>query len=89
MDREQVMELHNRLIREGWERRFIAEEPRLSEMKELYESLGLDVRIEAAVPEEGQECSGCFDLPGFDERYKTLYTRAKVSDDREESDRMF
>ncbi|MBI5571714.1 MAG: hypothetical protein HY914_17360 [Desulfomonile tiedjei] len=89
MDREQMRERHKKLTQEGWERRFTAEEPRLSEMKEVYESLGLEVRIEAAVPEEGQECSGCFDLPELEERYKTLYTRGHVSDDPDESDEMF
>ena len=89
VDREQTLARHKKLTQEGWERRFTAEEPRLSEMKELYESMGLDVRIEAAVPEEGQECSGCFDLPGFEERYKTLYTRGHVSDDWDASDQVF
>ncbi len=58
-------------------------------MKELYESLGLEVRIEAATPEEGQECSGCFDIPGVEERYKTLYTRGHAPVDRDEPDDIF
>ena len=31
---------------EGWEARFIADEPRLSESVELYESLGMEVHLE-------------------------------------------
>ncbi len=65
----------------GWEKRFIADEPRLSEMKEMYESIGFDVLLEpmparddlAGCAEEG--CTACLDLdPG---RYKTIYTRPR------------
>jgi hypothetical protein len=33
------------LISLGWEKRFVADEPRLSEMTELYESIGFDVLL--------------------------------------------
>ena len=33
---------------QGWEKRFVADEPRLSEMKELYESIGFEVPPRAA-----------------------------------------
>jgi hypothetical protein len=79
MPTEQTLERHRKLIDEGWTRRFTAEEPRLSEMKELYESLGLEALITSALPEEGQECSGCFDMPEFEDRYKTIYTRGKAN----------
>ena len=64
------------LKKEGWQKQFTSEEPRLSEAKELYESLGLEVHLEPATPEEiGPECSICFeDMP---DRYKTIYTRQK------------
>ena len=64
------------LKKEGWERQFTYDEPRLSEAKELYESMGLEVHLEPATKEElGGECSECFgDDTG---KYKTIYTRGK------------
>jgi len=65
----------------GWEKRFVADEPRLSEMKELYESIGFDVLLEplpareelAACAKDG--CTACLDMdPG---RYRTIYTKAR------------
>jgi hypothetical protein len=77
MDTKSVKELRKKLADEGWVRRFTAEEPRLSEMKELYESLGFEVREETALPEESQDCRSCFDVSGFNDRYKTIFTRGK------------
>ncbi|MBI3015913.1 MAG: hypothetical protein HYY65_12850 [Candidatus Tectomicrobia bacterium] len=58
---------------EGWERRTTVCEPRLSELVELYESLGFEVRLEPFEPEEGYECLDCYLMePG---RYKIIYTR--------------
>jgi hypothetical protein len=70
----------------GWVRRFTADEHRLSEMKQFYESMGLEVLVEAATPEESQECRSCFDLEGFGERYKTIYTRGELSQSPESDD---
>ena len=65
----------------GWEKRFIADEPRLSEMRELYESIGFDVLLEPlpskeelALCAEGG-CTVCFDVDP--EKYRTIYTRAR------------
>ncbi len=64
------------LKKEGWEKQFTTEEPRLSEAVELYESLGYEVHLEPATSEEiGGECGACFEeMP---DRYKTIYTRRK------------
>ncbi len=78
MPKEQAHERHRKLIAEGWTRRFTAEEPRLSEMKELYESLGLEVLVVSATSEEAQECAACFDISEFEDRYKTIYTKGKA-----------
>lgn len=75
MDRDAAAARHQQLVEEGWVRRFTAEEPRLSEMWALYESLGLEVKVEPATPEEGLECSACFEIESFQARYKTIYTR--------------
>ncbi len=64
------------LKKEGWERQFTYDEPRLSEAKELYESLGYEVRMEPATKEDiAGDCSVC--LEEDMDRYKTLYTRKR------------
>ena len=81
-----MSERENELIKEGWQRRFIATEPRLSEMVQLYEEMGFEVHLESisAVeePDEGseecQECRICF--KGFEDQYKMIYTRSKDED---------
>ncbi len=43
-----------------WERGFTVEERRVSEYVDLYESIGYEVRVEPAVPDEQEECQTCF-----------------------------
>lgn len=61
------------LQRDGWEKRFSASEPRLSEARELYRSLGYEVLVLDAVPLDlnEEECSACLNQT----EVKTLYTR--------------
>lgn len=67
------------LISLGWEKRFMADEPRLSEMKEMYESIGFEVLLEplpgkeelASCVESG--CTACMDVDP--DRYRIIYTR--------------
>lgn len=67
------------LEREGWVRQFTADEPRLSEAAELYESLGLEVHFEPVTPDESaEECQICFQEDA--NRYKTIYTRPRRGD---------
>lgn len=65
------------LLREGWSRRFITAEPRLSEAVELYQSLGYEVHLEALIPNEGcvEECTACFGPGGI--RHHTIYIRPR------------
>ncbi|RLB08223.1 MAG: hypothetical protein DRG50_00360 [Deltaproteobacteria bacterium] len=71
------------LIKEGWQRRFIAAEPRLSEMVRMYGETGFEVHLEplSAVEEpdgesdECQRCRICFE--GVEDQYKVIYTRPK------------
>lgn len=86
MDKQSAQERHKRLVEQGWVRRFTADEPRLSEMKQFYESMGLEVLMETGTPEESQECRSCFDLEGFDERHKTIYTRGEFGQSAEADD---
>jgi len=89
MDKTAVMDKHKKLTSEGWIRRFTAAEPRLSEMKEFYESMGLEVLVESFVPEEDQECQTCFDVEGLGGRYRTLYTKGRDSEAKSELDDLF
>jgi hypothetical protein len=71
------------LLAAGWERRFIATEPRLREAIELYEEIGFEVLLEPLPTEEEMKgggceesgCTACFDVDR--ERYRIIYTRAK------------
>lgn len=68
------------LASQGWEKRFMADEPRLSEMKELYESIGFEVLLEPLPPKEELAacaeggCTACLDADPA--RYRIIYTRA-------------
>lgn len=64
------------LERQGWQRQFTTEEPRLSEAVELYRELGYEVRLERACEELPlPECATCYDT--FCDKYKTIFTRRK------------
>jgi hypothetical protein len=67
MTREEELEL------DGWEKATTYDEPRLSEMVELYKELGYEVHLEPLNPEEELDCAECMKL--VPENYKTVYTR--------------
>ena len=72
-----------KLKREGWTRRFIADEPRLSEAVEMYKDSGFEVHLEPLpeksgcenCEEDGKEdtCRICFE--GHEDQYRIIYTR--------------
>lgn len=62
------------LKKEGWEKRFTIDEPRLSEMVEEYKEVGFEVFLEPVDP-SSEECSSC--ISAFHDRYKTIYTRPR------------
>lgn len=62
------------LAKEGWEKRSIIDEPRLSEVVEMYESLDFEVLLEP-VDLDSEECSEC--MRADPKRYKVIYTRPK------------
>ncbi len=61
-----------KLEAEGWTACFVADEPRLSEAVELYESLGMEVHLEPVRP-QSDECATC--LQECLDRYKLIFTR--------------
>ncbi len=78
------MKREDELIKAGWERRFIACEPRLSEMVEMYKEIGLEVDLEPLATQEELEedgtsscadtgCTACFDVDR--DRYRIIFTR--------------
>ena len=68
------MTREEKLQREGWEKRFTIDEPRLSEMVEQYKELGFEVLLEP-VDTSSEECTSCIVVDP--KRYKTIYTRKK------------
>ena len=69
------------LEREGWTRRSIMDEPRLSEAADTYRALGYEVRLVELTPDTMGGCTVC--LEGNPDVYKIIYTRSgrKVGSD--------
>ncbi|MHC4942334.1 MAG: hypothetical protein ACYTG7_04880 [Planctomycetota bacterium] len=66
----------DKLEAEGWTRRSVATEPRLSEIVELYEDIGFEVRLEPHAEEENSpdaQCTVCMEEDR--DRFKVVYTR--------------
>jgi hypothetical protein len=72
------MSREEELKKEGWEKRFTMDEPRLSEMIEQYKELDFEVLLEPVDP-SSEECTSCLTDPAFSSRYKTIYTRKNVA----------
>jgi hypothetical protein len=68
------MTREDELKKQGWEKRFTTDEPRLSEMVEQYKELGFEVLLEP-VDTSSEECTSC--ITAFSDRYRTIYTRQK------------
>ena len=58
-----------------WERQATYDEPRLSEMADMYAEIGLEVHLEPFHPDEEPGCTGCMAITP--EKFKTIYTRKK------------
>ena len=61
------------LVLEGWERQNALDEPRLSEVADMYREIGFEVRIEPFDPDKESGCTEC--MKASAEKYKTIYTR--------------
>lgn len=58
----------------GWQRRFIAAPARLDEIRQLYEGLGFDVRLDPLSESDlAQECGDCRLAMAF---FRTVFTRS-------------
>ena len=63
------------LEKEGWVRRSILDEPRLSEVVEMYEEMGLEVLVIDMDPDLADGCDIC--ITGESEKMKVVYTRGR------------
>jgi len=66
---------HQQLILEGWKKQSTLDEPRLSEMAEMYNEIGFEVYLEPFDPDEESGCFECMKISP--QKYKTIYTREK------------
>ncbi len=64
-----------KLINNGWEKQSTYDDPRLSEMVEMYAEIGLEVHLEPFNAENEKGCTGCMQL--MPDLFKTIYTRRK------------
>jgi hypothetical protein len=60
------------LLAEGWERCFVADEPRLSEAVETYREIGFEVLL-LPVPLDDEACTDC--MATESDRYRLIYVR--------------
>ena len=66
------MNREEELKKDGWTKRFIMDEPRLSEAVAQYEEIGFEVLVDP-VDTSAEECASC--ITASIDRYKTIYTR--------------
>jgi len=63
------------LLREGWMRKTVIGEPRLSELVDNYKALGYEVHV-VPFKAEGDGCNTCFDAAAeMDQTFGTVYVR--------------
>jgi hypothetical protein len=68
--------LRKELEKGGWIKQTTIGEPRLSEIVELYKSLGYEVRLEPVKLDElDEECRKCYELE--EDKVRTVYIRKK------------
>ena len=65
------------LKHKGWTKQSTHDEPRLSDIVEMYQEIGLDVLLEPYNPDEETGCTAC--MRGNAGKYKTIYTREAES----------
>ena len=65
-----------KLINEGWQKQATYDDPRLTELVEMYEEIGLEVHLEPFNPQNEKGCTDCMLM--MPQLYKTIYTRMKT-----------
>lgn len=69
------MSREQELAREGWVKRTTYDEPRLTEMVELYRELGFEVHLEPFNLADEPQCAEC--MKEAPERFSTIHTRRR------------
>ena len=71
-----VTEMHEGILeKEGWTKRSILDEPRLSEVAETYLALGFEIKL---VPVDTDSITGCTScLEGDIGNYRIIYTKPR------------
>jgi len=72
---------------EGWEAKYIGDEPRLSEQVELFHEIRFETRIESFDPEKSEGCTKCF--KNSPTPVMVLYVRKIDSVNKEAEDELF
>jgi hypothetical protein len=73
---DDIISTDEQLKKEGWQKQFTTDEPRLSEAIEFYNELGYEVRLEPPSEKEVLgNCGVCFE--GTLDNYRTIYTRKR------------
>lgn len=67
------MSVREDLEKDGWENRGTFDEPKLSEIVELYEETGFEVKLVPFDPDEESGCVACMRLEAH--RYKVIFIR--------------
>jgi hypothetical protein len=70
------MDFEKKLNKDGWQKQATYDNPRLSEMVEIYEEIGLEVHLEPFNAENETGCTGCMQF--MPDLFKTIYTRGKA-----------
>jgi hypothetical protein len=65
-------------VRDGWERQLTLDEPRLSDVAEMYREAGFEVRIEPFDPDKESGCTAC--MKASADKFMTIYTRRLTAD---------
>ncbi len=63
------------LVESGWKKQTTLDEPRLSEMIELYKEIGFEVRLEPFDPGDDPNCTEC--MLRSPQQFRTIFTRKK------------
>jgi len=72
-EKENNMSKNTQLEKDGWENRGVFDDPKLSDVVEIYEEMGFEVRLEPFEPEEESGCVRCMMLQP--DKYKTVFVR--------------
>ena len=63
------------LEKEEWQRRSILDEPRLGEVVNMYENMGLEALVTDFNPEHADKCKTCLECQP--RKFKVVYTRPR------------